>query len=44
MPADVQQRFRIERGLDGEAKRLETGEFGDRILMKKPPVRRKKRG
>jgi hypothetical protein len=43
LPADVCERFKAERGLEGETKRLETGDFGDRSLMKKPPVRRKKR-
>jgi hypothetical protein len=43
MPADVRERFKAERGLEGETKRLETGDFGDRSLMKKPPVRRRKR-
>jgi hypothetical protein len=43
MPADVRERFKSERGLEGETKRLETGDFGDRSLMKKPPVKRKKR-
>jgi hypothetical protein len=43
MPADVCERFKAERGLEGETKRLETGDFGDRSLMKKPMKRRKKR-
>jgi hypothetical protein len=41
LPADVQQRFREERGLEGEQLRLQTGDFGDRSLMKKPGRRRK---
>ena len=43
LPADAQERFRNERGLEGETKREITGEFGDRDLMKKPMKRRKKR-
>lgn len=43
LPADVQERFRAERGLEGERKRMasSTGTFGDRDLMQKPRKRRK---
>ena len=43
LPADVQQRFREERGLEGEQLRFQKGDFGDRSLMTSPrKIRRRK--
>jgi len=43
LPADVQLRFKEERGLEGETIRHIKGNFGDRDLMKKPIARRRRR-
>jgi len=43
LPDDAQERFRSERGLEGETKREIKGEFGDRDLMKKPRTMRRRR-
>jgi hypothetical protein len=42
MPADVQERFRAERGLAGETQRYEKPVFGEHVLPKRTRKKRRK--